>query len=114
MYNTENIFAKIINGSANCQKVYEDDKVLAFHDINPVAPIHILVIPKGYYISFDDFIEKSPDIEHFFSVVQKITHELGLVSGGYRLVANHGEDGGQIVPHFHMHIISGAKLGKMA
>ncbi len=110
-YDDNNVFAQIIAGQLPCNKVYEDEKVLAFHDINPVAPVHILVIPKGQYISFDDFIQHSTYVEHFFSVVRQVAFTEGLTDSGYRLVMNHREDSGQIVPHFHVHIISGKKLG---
>ncbi|MBQ4875505.1 MAG: HIT domain-containing protein [Rickettsiaceae bacterium H1] len=110
-YDANNVFYKIIRGSASCNKVHEDEKVLAFHDINPVSPVHILVIPKEKYTSFHDFLEKSPDVNHFFSVVRKIADDRNLTKNGYRIVTNHGKDGGQIIPHFHVHILGGKKLG---
>ena len=113
-YNADNIFAKIIDGLLPCAKVYEDEKVFAFNDINPVAPVHILVAPKEKYISFDDFVQQSSDVEYFFLIVRKIANEQGLTKNGYRLVTNHREDSGQIIPHFHVHIIGGKKLGNIA
>ena len=104
-YNDNNIFLKIIKGELPCNKVYEDEKILSFYDINPKAPIHVLVIPKNKYVSFDDFIEKanSDEIEHFFKTVKKIANDLKLKS--YRIVANCGEEAGQVVFHYHMHIL---------
>ncbi|MBN8828351.1 MAG: histidine triad nucleotide-binding protein [Sphingobacteriia bacterium] len=112
IYDKNNIFAKIIRGELPSKKVYEDDKVLAFHDIYPKAPIHIIVIPKGEYISFDDFAVKASDeeIAHFFRIAQKIAAEHGLQPSGYRIGANHGKDANQIVFHFHLHILGGGDL----
>ena len=109
-YDDTNVFAKILRKELPCNVVYEDEVVLAFHDIYPQAPIHILVIPKNKYISFDDFIDSSPDIVHFFSVVKKITHKFQLNKTGYRVVTNHGKEGGQVIPHFHIHILGGKQL----
>lgn len=106
IYDKSNIFNKIINGVIPCDKVHEDDYVLAIHDINPVSTIHILVMPKGKHISFDDFVEESADVVlHFFQTVKKIASDYQLNESGYKLVTNHGEGGGQIIPHFHVHII---------
>lgn len=115
MYDNQNIFAKIIQGKIPAEKVYEDEKVLAFHDINPQAPVHILVIPKKKVISFHDFTEEgSPDeIAYFFKKIQEITEQQGLDADGYRLITNHGTHAGQEVPHFHVHILGGKKLGKL-
>lgn len=112
-YDSNNIFARIIRGDIPCKKVYEDDQVLAFHDIAPAAPIHVLVLPKGDYISFDDFaVKASADtVKRFFATVQQIAAELGLDDTGYRLIANHGSDASQSVPHFHVHILGGRALG---
>jgi len=107
-YDQNNIFAKIIKKEIPCKSVYEDEKVLAFYDINPQAPIHILVIPKGEYISFDDFVIKASeeDVVYFFKKVREIAKAQGLSEVGYRIIANHGEKVGQVVFHFHLHILS--------
>lgn len=114
-YDTNNIFARILRGEIPCSKVHEDDYVLAFNDINPQAPVHILVIPKGAYISIDDFGAKADaaEVKAFFSAVSKIANEKGLIESGYRMIANIGLNGGQEVPHFHVHLLGGIKLGPM-
>jgi len=114
-YDTNNIFAKIISGDLPCDKIYEDEHVIAFHDINPKAPIHALVLPKGQYISFDDFSAKgsTDEISAFFRTVGKIARDLGVDKDGYRLIANHKTSAGQEVDHFHIHIIGGRPLGPM-
>ena len=114
-YNPENIFAKILRGELPCEKVYEDDNSLAFNDINPQAPIHVLVIPKGAYVSMNDFIEAASDDEiiGFFKAVGTTAHRLGLSVPGYRMLANIGENGMQEVPHLHVHIMGGKKMGPM-
>ncbi|GMO59499.1 MAG: HIT domain-containing protein [Rickettsiales bacterium] len=106
-YNNENIFAKILKKEIPSTPIYEDDKVFAFNDIAPKAKTHILVIPKGEFISFIDFTEKSSadDVAYFFKKVEEIAKNAGLES--YRIVANCGADAGQVVPHFHIHILSG-------
>lgn len=111
-YDSNNIFAKIIRGEIPASKVYEDEKILAFHDISRSAPVHVLVIPKGEYISFADFSSKAPaqEIVDFFRKLGEIATSLGLDESGYRLVANHGSDASQTVPHFHVHILGGNKL----
>ena len=110
-----NIFAKILRGEIPCNKVHEDEHVLAFHDINPQAPTHILVIPKGAYMSWDDFSARASDAEigAFVRAVGAIAREAGLVEPGYRLMANVGEHGGQEVPHLHVHLFGGKPLGPM-
>ena len=112
-YDSDNIFAKILRGEIPNNTVYEDDDVLAFHDIAPAAPVHVLVIPKGDYVSFDDFCMKAgtDGIATFFTKVQAVATELGLAASGYRLITNHGVDASQSVPHFHVHIIGGKSLG---
>jgi histidine triad (HIT) family protein len=114
-YDETNIFAKILRGELPCKKVYEDDWALAFHDINPLAPVHILVIPKGPYVSWDDFSEKASDAEMagFVRAVGKVARDQQLVVGGYRLLANTGKRAGQEVPHLHVHIFGGQPLGPM-
>jgi len=115
LYDRDNIFARILRGELPANKVYEDEHVLAFHDINPLAPTHILVIPKGAYVSWDDFSEKASDgeIAAFVRASGRIAREAGLVESGYRVLANSGTDSGQEVPHLHMHIFAGRPLGPM-
>ena len=114
-YDESNIFARILRGELPCNKVYEDDEVLAFHDIHPQAPTHILVIPKRPYVSWDDFSTKAPaeEIAAFVRTVGQIARDAGLVESGYRLLANVGVNSGQEVPHFHVHIFGGKPLGVM-
>jgi diadenosine tetraphosphate (Ap4A) HIT family hydrolase len=114
-YDRDNIFARILRGEIPCKKVYEDEHVLAFHDINPQSPTHILVIPKGEYVSLDDFSQKASDSE-IAALVRAIGHiarEAGVVEAGYRILANHGADAHQEVPHLHFHIFGGRPLGRM-
>jgi histidine triad (HIT) family protein len=114
-YDDNNIFARILRGELPCRKVFENDHVLAFHDINPLAPIHILVIPKGRYVSWDDFsaMASEEEIVAFTRAVGRIAREADLVTPGYRLLTNSGRNGGQEVPHLHMHILAGRPLGPM-
>ena len=114
-YDDDNIFAKILRGEIPCDKVAEDDHTLAFRDINPQAPTHILVIPKGRYVSWDDFSATASDAEiaAFVRMVGRIAREAGLVEPGYRLLANTGGDAHQEVPHLHVHIFAGTALGPM-
>lgn len=114
-YDDSNIFARILRGELPCQKVYEDEWALAFHDINPQAPVHILVIPKGPYVSWDDFSEKASgeEIAGFVRAVGHVARENGLVVRGYRAMANVGRNGGQEVAHLHVHIFGGQPLGPM-
>ena len=114
-YDTDNIFAKILRGEIPADKVYENDHVLAFRDINPQAPVHILVIPKGPYISIDDFGAKAgpEEITEFYRAVSKIAKDFDLQDTGFRTIANTGLNGGQEVPHFHIHILGGKQLGPM-
>ena len=114
-YDDSNIFARILRGEIPCRKVHEDEHVLAFHDINPLAPVHILVIPKGAYVSWDDLSERGSDeeIAALVRAVGKIARDEGLVEPGYRLLANVGPNGGQEVPHLHVHIFGGRALGPM-
>lgn len=114
-YDINNIFAKILRGEIPCDKVYEDEFALAFNDINPQAPIHVLVIPKGEYISMSDFSANAPAdlIAGFFRAVGKVSKQLELHDKGYRILANIGDDGGQEVPHLHIHIFGGKRLGRM-
>jgi diadenosine tetraphosphate (Ap4A) HIT family hydrolase len=114
-YDESNIFARILRGEIPNKTVFEDEHVLAFHDIAPQAPTHILVIPKGAYVSWDDFSAKASDAEiaGFVRAVGRIAREAGLVEPGYRLLANTGQHAGQEVPHFHVHIFAGRPLGPM-
>lgn len=114
-YDPNNIFARILRGEIPCKKAYEDDHVLAFHDINPQAPTHVLVIPKGAYVSLDDFSERASDTEiaALFRTVGKLARDLGAAEDGYRILANIGRDGHQEVPHLHIHIFAGRDLGRM-
>ncbi|MAX00696.1 MAG: histidine triad nucleotide-binding protein [Sphingomonas sp.] len=114
-YDDENVFAKILRGEIPCDKVYEDDHSLAFRDINPQAPTHILVIPKGRYVSWDDFSTNAPDTEiaAFVRAVGKVARDAGLVEPGYRLLANIGPDAHQEVAHLHVHLFAGRALGPM-
>lgn len=114
-YDDQNIFAKILRGEIPCRKVFEDEWALAFDDINPQAPVHVLVIPKGAYVSWDDFSAKASDAEigGFVRAVGHVARELGLVEPGYRLLANIGMDAHQEVPHLHIHIFGGKPLGPM-
>ena len=114
-YDDQNIFAKILRGEIPCRKVFEDEWALAFDDINPQAPVHVLVIPKGAYVSWDDFGAKASDAEiaGFVRAVGEVARELGLVDTGYRLLANIGMDAHQEVPHLHVHIFAGKPLGPM-
>ena len=114
-YDDNNIFAKILRGDIPCKKVHEDEHVLAFHDISPQAPVHILVLPKGAYVSMDDFTQNaSPEeIAALFRVLGQIARDNGLDETGYRVISNCGLNGGQEVPHLHLHLLGGRKLGRM-
>lgn len=114
-YDPQNIFAKILRGEIPCTKVYENDHVLAFDDINPAAPVHVLVIPKGQYVSMDDFSAHASDLEiaEFNRAVGAIARLKGLGESGYRTLANHGNDARQDVYHYHVHVLGGRDLGAM-
>ncbi len=114
-YDDNNIFAKILRGDIPAKKVYEDDYALAFHDIGAKAPVHVLVIPKGKYVSIAEFGEKASDAEiaGFYRAVSMVANDLGLVKEGFRSIANTGVNGGQEVPHFHVHLLGGKKIGPM-
>jgi diadenosine tetraphosphate (Ap4A) HIT family hydrolase len=114
-YDDQNIFAKILRGEIPCKKVFENDFALAFHDINPQAPTHILVIPKGRYVSWDDFSAGASEAEiaGFVRAVGQVARDAGLVAPGYRLLANAGKDSHQEVPHLHVHLFAGRPLGPM-
>tara|TARA_E500000331_G_scaffold237081_1_gene227440 strand:- start:672 stop:1040 length:369 start_codon:yes stop_codon:yes gene_type:complete len=117
-YDDNNIFAKILRGEIPCKKIYEDDFILSFHDINPQKKIHVLVIPKGKYIDLDDFSDNasSDEIVGLIKGINTVVKKLGISSKngkGYRALANINEDGGQEVPHLHFHLFGGEKVGKM-
>ena len=114
-YDDTNIFARVLRGEIPCRKAYEDEWALAFHDISPQAPVHVLVIPKGKYVSFADFSAgaSADEITGFMRAVGKVAKDLGLEAQGYRLLANMGEHGGQEVGHFHVHLFAGRPLGRM-
>lgn len=114
-YDPNNIFAKILRKEVSCNPVYEDEYVLAFNDIHPQAPVHVLVIPKGPFESLSDFSQSAlpEELAAFFRAVGVIVSRLGLEQEGYRTIANTGINGGQEVPHFHLHILAGRSLGPM-
>jgi diadenosine tetraphosphate (Ap4A) HIT family hydrolase len=114
-YDDQNIFAKILRDEIPSNRVYEDEWAIAFHDISPQAPTHILVIPRGAYVSWDDFSARAPEVEiaGFVRAVGKVARDAGLVAPGYRLLANTGQHSGQEVPHLHVHLFGGRSLGPM-
>ena len=114
-YDSNNIFARILREEIPCKKVYEDEKVLAFEDIHPKAPVHILVVPKGEYVNFYDFHEKAPIdlVAHFYKKISELVVAKSLGATGYRIITNSGVNGGQEVPHYHVHILGGCPLGAM-
>ena len=117
-YNDNNIFAKVLRGEIPCKKIYEDEFVLSFYDINPQKKIHALIIPKGKYIDLDDFCRNASTDEMvgMFKGIEKVSKKLGISMGsgkGYRALSNIGTDGGQEVPHLHFHLFGGEKVGKM-
>ena len=118
-YDKNNIFAKILRGEIPCKKIYEDEFVLAFYDVNPQKKIHALVIPKGEYVNLDDFSSKASEkeivglIKGLGTVAKKLGVSEVVKGGGYRSLVNVGGDGGQEVPHLHYHIFAGEKIGKM-
>ncbi len=114
-YDPNNVFAKILRGEIPCKRVYEDDFALAFHDINPRAPVHVLVIPKGAYVSMADFTAQAPGelLAGFLRAVGTVARQLGVEESGYRILANTGPNSHQEVPHLHVHIFAGRPLGPM-
>ena len=114
-YDDQNVFAKILRSEIPSRTVYEDEWALAFHDIAPQAPVHVLVIPKGAYVSWDDFSASASEAEiaGFVRAVGTVARDLGLVEPGYRLLANVGQHGHQEVPHLHIHLFGGRPLGPM-
>jgi histidine triad (HIT) family protein len=115
IYDRDNVFARILRGELPCNKVYEDNHVLAFRDINPQAPTHIVVIPKGQYVSVDDFSENASaaELAAFMRAIGRIARAEGIAETGYRILANHGAAAHQAVPHFHLHLVGGRDLGPM-
>jgi diadenosine tetraphosphate (Ap4A) HIT family hydrolase len=114
-YDDQNIFARILRGEIPCKRVFEDEWALAFHDINPQAPLHVLVIPKARFVSLADFSARAgqAEIAGFWRAVGAVARQLGLEEPGYRILANVGVNGGQEVPHFHVHLFGGRPLGRM-
>ncbi len=114
-YDDGNVFARILRGEIPCDKVYEDEHALAFRDIRPQAPVHVLVIPKGPYVSMEDFSRDAPAelLAGFWRAVGAVARELGVVESGYRFLANNGRDAHQEVMHFHVHVFAGRDLGGM-
>jgi diadenosine tetraphosphate (Ap4A) HIT family hydrolase len=114
-YDDSNIFARILRGEIPCQKVYEDDHALAFPDIHPQAPTHVLIIPKGPYESLDAFAAQgtAEEIGGFWRAVGNVARQLGVAEKGYRILVNNGPDGGQEVMHLHVHLFAGKPLGPM-
>jgi histidine triad (HIT) family protein len=114
-YDDQNVFAKILRGELPSRKVYEDEWALALHDINPQAPVHVLVVPKGPYVSWDDFSANASDAElaGFTRAIGHAARELDLVETGYRLIVNVGTDGHQEFPHLHVHLFGGKAMGPM-
>ena len=112
MYDENNIFAKIIRGEIPCDKIYEDDDTLFFKDINPIAKVHVLGVPKSQCVDFSDFISKNTPttISEFFIKINLVIEKLGIKNGGYKVISNSGINGGQEVPHFHIHILGGEKI----
>ncbi len=114
-YDRSNVFARILRGEIPCKKVHEDEHTLAFHDISPQTPVHVLVIPKGEYVSFDDFSENASEAEQaaLMRTIGKVARDLGVAEEGYRILSNVGQNGGQEVPHLHFHIFGGRRIGAM-
>lgn len=113
-YDPGNIFARILRDEIPSKRVYEDEWAVAFHDIAPLAPVHVLVIPRGAYVSVPDFLARAGEAEivGFWRAVGAVARQLGLEEPGFRLVANTGYDAGQEVPHLHVHLFGGSKLGE--
>ena len=114
-YDNENVFAKILRGEIPCEKVYENNYALAFEDINPQAPVHVLVIPKGPYVSYADFSQEASDAElvGLMRAIGEVAKKFGVIERGRRILSNQGENGHQEVPHFHVPLFAGKKLGRM-
>ena len=114
-YDPNNIFARILRGELPCKKVAESVHSLAFHDVNPKTPVHVLIVPKGPYVDYQDFIGQAAEHEivDFFRLVDQVTKTMGVSDQGYRLVSNNGAPAGQLVFHFHLHVFGGRPLGRV-
>ena len=114
-YDNNNVFAKILRGEIPCDKVYESEHAFAFRDLHPQAPVHVLIVPKGAYVSSTDFAESASaaEIAGFMRAVVEVARLEGVTGDGYRLIANAGRNGHQEVPHFHMHLLGGRRMGRM-
>lgn len=114
-YDKNNIFAKIIRGDLPAQKIYEDENILAFNDISRASPVHVLVVPKGEYNDYNDFVNKASAeiVADFFKKISQIAKELNIVDDGFRLITNNGSNAHQTVKHFHVHLLAGKKLGPL-
>ena len=114
-YNDDNVFANILNKKLSTDIILENEHAISFYDIAPQAPIHILIIPKGKYVKYDDFLNKASkdEIYHFFKLINQLVKDNDLENTGYRLITNAGRNGNQEVPHLHFHLLAGKNLGKM-
>ena len=114
-YDPNNIFAKILRGELPCKKVYEDEHVLAFDDIAPKAPVHVLVVPRGAYVDWADFSARATaaEIAAFARAIPEVARRTGVAESGYRVIVNNGEHGNQEVPHLHAHVLGGRPMGRM-
>ncbi len=114
-YNQNNIFAKILRSEIPCEKILENDYALAISDINPQAPVHILIIPKNSYIDFYDFVQNAPpnEVNLLWKLVNDVIEYKKISEKGFRIITNSGNDGNQDVPHFHVHLLGGKNLGRM-
>jgi len=114
-YDENNVFARLLRDEIPSRRVFENEWAVAFHDIAPLAPVHVLVVPRGRYVSLADFSAHAGDAEiaGFWRAVGHVAREMGLEAGGYRVLANMGEQAGQEVPHFHVHLFAGRELGRM-
>jgi len=114
-YDDDNIFAKILNNKSLTDIILENEHAIAFHDIAPQAPVHILIIPKGKFIKYDDFLNKASkdEIYYFFDLINQLVKVYDLENTGYRLISNAGKNANQEVPHLHFHLLAGKNLGKM-
>ena len=114
-YDDQNVFAKILRGEIPCKKIYENDLCLSFLDVNPQAPVHVLVIPKGPYVDWNDFAvnASSDEIIAFTRAIQRVAEITGIIDSGYRVISNIGRHGHQEVPHLHMHVLGGGPIGRL-